>query len=236
MQHREGARRDGVEVLAREVLQPRGVDVGDRGARDRDVGAEVVDRVGGEAAATQSLDRGHARIVPAVHDVVHHHVLQLPLGHHRVVQVQPAELPHVGAPDVQLVHEPVVGLAPDLELQRAERVVDVLQRVHEAVLEVVGRVDAPLIAHVGVRDVFDSVRDGVPHAGVRASHVDLHSQRRFALRELALAHVLEQPKILLHRSVAPRTLRVQICMPSLLRFYLSVRLRASTPARSRAIA
>ena len=209
-QHREGARGLGLETLAAEVFETRPVDGGECGAGDRDVLAETVDGLGGVAAATQALDGGHARVVPAAHDVVHHHVLQLALRHHRVGQVQTPELPHVRAPHVQLVHQPVVALAPHLELQRAERVVDVLQRVHQTVLEVVRGVDAPLVAHVRVRDVLDAVRHRVPHAWVRTVHVDLHAQRRLALPELPLPHVLEQTQILLHAPVAPWRLGVQI--------------------------
>lgn len=58
---------------------------------------------------------------------------------------------------------PVVAGPPDLKLQGAQRVGDVLNRVTQAVREVVGRVDAPLVTGVGVRHVLDPA--GVGGAG-----------------------------------------------------------------------
>ena len=59
----------------------------------------------------------------------------------------------------QGVQEPVVGLSSRLELQRADRIVNVFQSVVDAVREVVGRVDAPTIASVRMGQVLDSVGD-----------------------------------------------------------------------------
>jgi len=58
-----------------------------------------------------------------------------------------------------LFEEPVVARPASLKLQGAQRVGDVLERVDEAVGEVVGRVDAPLLAGAGMLGELDAVGD-----------------------------------------------------------------------------
>ena len=90
-QDRHDARRAAVQVLAHAVLELRHVDdvflLGDADPR-----AEIADRLRRVAAAAQTGDRRHARIVPAGDVLLLHELQQLPLAHHGVVQVQPREL------------------------------------------------------------------------------------------------------------------------------------------------
>jgi hypothetical protein len=60
--------------------------------RHADARAEVADRFRRVAAAAQSGDGRHARIVPAVDVVLRHELQQLALAHHREVEVQAREL------------------------------------------------------------------------------------------------------------------------------------------------
>lgn len=77
---------------------------------------------------------------------------------HATTSIQhPSPHAHRIARFVQRTH-PVVRVPPRLELERADGVVDVLQRVDDAVRVVVGRVDAPLVPRVRVRDELDAVR------------------------------------------------------------------------------
>jgi len=87
--------------------------------------------------------------------------VELALGQHGVGDVEARVLPHVRQVAVQRVQQPVVARAAHLELQRAQRVRDVLDGVHQAVRVVVARVDAPLVARLGVRGELDAVRDQV---------------------------------------------------------------------------
>ena len=80
--------------------------------------------------------------VPVVHEPQ-----QLALAHHRVVEHEPRELGLLGRPlEPGLAHQPVVDVLVVLELERAERVRDPLDRVGQPVREVVERVDAPGVA------------------------------------------------------------------------------------------
>jgi len=76
--------------------------------------------------------------------------------------------------DMSHLQKPIVGRSPALELQRAEGVGDVLQRVHDAVRVVVGGVDAPALPGFGVGHVLDAVGDQVKHVVVLVLHVLLH--------------------------------------------------------------
>ena len=103
----------------------------------------------------------------------------------------------------RLLDEPVVERPVILELERADRVRDALDRVRLAVGEVVQRVDAPLVAGARVGRVQDPVEHRVAQVEVRRGHVDLRPQHPRAVRELARAHALEQVEALLDRTVAP---------------------------------
>ena len=104
----------------------------------------------------------------------------------------------------RLLDEPVVEGPVGLELERADRVRDALDRVGLAVREVVRRVDAPRVARARVRGVHDPVQDGVAQVDVRRGHVDPRAQHARAVGELAGAHPLEEVEALLDRPVAPR--------------------------------
>jgi hypothetical protein len=84
---------------------------------------------------------------------------QPPLAQHRVRELQLGELDLLRAGrEVQLLDAPVVERAVVLELERAQRVRDALDRVGQAVGEVVHRVDAPRVAGPVVVRVLDAVR------------------------------------------------------------------------------
>ena len=93
-----------------------------------------------------------------------------------------------------------------LELQRAERVRDALDRVRQRVREVVHRVDAPGVAGAVVRRAPDAVERRVAHVDVGRRHVDLRPQRVGAVRELARAHPAEQIEVLRDGPVPVRAL------------------------------
>ena len=110
----------------------------------------------------------------------------------------------------QVLDQPVVERPVILELERAERVGDALDRVRLAVREVVQRVDAPLVAGARVRRVQDPVEHRVAQVDVRRGHVDLRPQHPRAVRELARAHAREQVEALLDRAVAPGAVRARL--------------------------
>lgn len=68
---------------------------------------------------------------------------------------------------------------------------DVLQAVDYAVLHVIGGVETPLVARMGMRLEFDAIGYGISHAGVGVLHVDLHPHAGFRLVEVSFAHQIE---------------------------------------------
>ena len=172
------------------------------------------------AAAAHALQRRHARIVPAVDQAFADQRHQLALAHHRVVDVEARELdlarlarPAFGRPlassgasssgdvrQVDLVDAPVVQRPVVLELERAQRMRDALDRVAERVRVVVHRIDRPGVAGVLVRHLLDPVQRRVAQVDVAAGHVDLRAQGARAVGELAGAHAPEQVEVLVDAS------------------------------------
>ena len=89
-----------------------------------------------------------------------------------------------------------------LELERADRVRDVLDRVRDAVRPVVARIDAPVIAGAVMLGMPYSVHHRVAQVDVAALHVDLGPQHVNAVGVLAVLHLLQQVQAFLDRTVA----------------------------------
>jgi hypothetical protein len=174
------------------------------GLRHPDHGREVAETLGGEAASSQARDRGHPGIVPTPDVALVDQAQEHPLGEDGVGEVEPRELVLPGARGYgQVLDEPVVEGPVVLELQRADRVRDALDRVGLAVSEVVRRVDAPRVTRAGMRRMHDPIEDRVAQVDVRSRHVDPGAQHARAVREVACSHPLEQVQVLLDRPVPP---------------------------------
>ena len=98
--------------------------------RDANAVAELANRARRVAAAAHAAHRRHAGIVPAVDDLLVHHLEEKPLRHHRVRQIEARKLALLRAdldavPDRQealLVHavdDPIIERTMHLELQGA---------------------------------------------------------------------------------------------------------------------
>src|SRR4051812_49089338 len=169
----EAARRGAVQNVAHGVLELAdfydAVRFGDPDGLD-----EVTDAGGRKAAPPQTGDGRHTRVVPALDVAVGNEAQQEALGQDGVGQIEPRELDLAGLRGHrQVLDEPVVERAVDLELERAQRVRDALNRIGLAVGEVVRRIDAPRITRSRMSGVDDAVEDGVAHVDVRRRHIDL---------------------------------------------------------------
>ncbi len=102
------------------------------------------------------------------------------------------------------LQRPVVEGALVFELQRADAVGDVLQRVLDGVREGVHGVDAPAVAGVVVLGMLDAVDGRVAQVDVGAGHADLGAQHHAAVRMLAGAHLAKARQVLGGRAVAER--------------------------------
>ena len=165
------------------------------------------------AAAAHAHQGRHARVVPAVDDVLFHQLAQLALAGDDVGQVQAREFELVRhglleeAAGGQGFQQPVVERAVVLEFQRADRMRDVFQRVRDRVRVVVHRIDAPGVARAVVMRVADAVDGRIAQVHVRRTHgifADLRAQDVLAILELARLHGAEQGQRFVARTVAER--------------------------------
>ena len=136
---------------------------------------------------------------------------QLALAHHRVGEVQAGELDLLRPRRHRQVGEqPVVERPVILELERAQRVRDLLDGVRDRMGVVVGRIDRPRVAGAMVRDAPHAVEHRVAHVDVRRRHVDLGAQHQRPVLELAGAHPREQVEVLGHRAIAIRAVLARL--------------------------
>ena len=75
---------------------------------------------------------------------------------------------------------------------------DVFNAVDKAMRVVIGRVDAPFVAGVGVGSVADTIGYGVAHARIVVLHVHLHTEGAMAFSKSSLAHLLEIAQVVLN--------------------------------------
>ena len=198
-----------IQYLAHRLLQYRHVDqlVGLRHAGPL---AEQPDGSRRITTPTQARDGRHAWIVPARHDALVHQSLQLALAGDGVGEVHPGKLDLPRQRGIQQAgfghagQQPVVQWPVILELQRAQRMGDPLQRIFQRMRIVVHRVDRPGIARAMVVCQTDPVQDRVAQVDVGRSHVDLRAQHHRAFRVFALPHLPEELQAFGHWTVAER--------------------------------
>ena len=175
------------------------------GLRNADALDEFPDRRRRHAAPLQAGNRRHARIVPAGDMAAAHEFGQHPLGEQRVGQIEAREFILMRLRrHRQLVQQPVVERPVVLELQRADRMRNALDRVRLSVGIVVARIDRPFVAGARMGGVQDAIEHGVAQVDVAGGHVDLGAQHARAVRKLTRLHAAEQVEVFLHRAVAKR--------------------------------
>ena len=168
--------------------------------------AERPDARRGVPASTQPGNCRHAGIVPAVDMPFLHKRQQLTLAQDGVGQVQSGELNLARvAINLNIIQHPVVKRPVHLKLQCAQRVGDALNRVRQAVREIVHRVDTPLVTGAVMLRFADAIQHRIAHVQVRRGHVDLRPQHPRAVLEFSVPHTLEQLEIFLRRPIAVRT-------------------------------
>ncbi len=116
----------------------------------------------------------------------------------------------MGRIDAQRIDEPVVQRTVHVEFERADGVGDVLDGVALAVREIIHRVDAPFVARAVVRGVLDPVQERVAHHHVGVRHVDLGAQHLLAVGVFAVAHLAEDPEVLLDAAAPVRALDARL--------------------------
>ena len=147
---------DIVQVLAHAVLQELEADhhfIAPSGDTHRI--AEIVDRFPSVPPPPHSINRQQPRIIPSIHVPFHHQHHQFPLRQHSPTNIQSRKLILVRPVDPNVLKHPVIQVPSDFELQSAQRIINVLQRIADAMREVIARVNAPFVARVRMRRVSD---------------------------------------------------------------------------------
>ena len=165
----------------------------------------------GVAAAAQTAQGGHTRIVPPLNVVLKYQLTQVTLGHDRVGHVQASKLALLGMVRQRaVIDNPLVQRTMVLELDRAHGVRDAFQCVLNRVRKVIERIDAPLVTLTVMVCADDAVDRRVTHVHVGRRHIDLGTQGLRTIRELAVAHVLEQLQVLLDRTITVRAVLARL--------------------------
>ena len=201
---------DIVQVLAHAVLQELKADhhlIAPSGHTHRI--AEIVDGFPGVPPPPHSINRQEPRIIPSVHVPFHHQHHQFPLRQHCPTDIQSGKLILVGAVDPNVLEHPVIQIPSDFELQSAQRIINVLQRIADAMGEVIARVNAPFVARVRMRRVSDSVAHWVAHCWVRMRRVDLQFQTALRLGVQSHPHSLKLSKTFANWPVPKRRRTLQ---------------------------
>ena len=136
-----------------------------------------------------------------------HEFQQLALAHDRIRQVQASKLNLLRTRrGNQALQKPVVERTVNLELQSADRVGDVFDRILQRMCEIIHRIDAPLIAASVMGRMPDTVNDRIAHVNVRRRHIDLGTQNFGTVFKFPGAHTGKQIKVFFNGTVAVGTL------------------------------
>ena len=202
-QHGQAAQGALVQVLADGVFEDG--DVGDAVIfGDADVVGEMAQGLGGDAAAAQAGDGGHAGVVPAGDNFIVDELEELAFAHDGVAQAEAGELVLMrqGTREIEAFQEPIVEGAVDFKFQGADAVGDAFQVVAQAMGEIVHGIDAPGRAGVMMFGVADAVDDRVAQPDVGGGHVNFGAQGAGAVGELAVLHALQQVQVFRDGAVA----------------------------------
>jgi hypothetical protein len=187
VEHRDPSLGTRVQVVAQTVFEHADVDPL-IGLRYADALGKQANRFRRVPAPTQAHQGRHPRIVPSIDVPALHQLEQLALAHHRVQKVEPCKFVLLRQRSLQ---EPGVGKSLDhpvverpmvLELERAQRVCDALQRVRNAMRVIVERIYAPLVAGTVMSNMTDAIDRRIAQVDVRARQIDLESQHVRAIR------------------------------------------------------
>lgn len=191
-----------LKVLSHIVLESRVLDIG-LGSGDTESGHKVENGSGGNTSSSNGNQGEETGIVPASNMALSDQLGDLSLGKNGSGDVETAVLSLGRSVDVHSITQPLVRLSRQVELGGTQGVRDVLQRINQAVGEVVGRVDLPLVGSSVVGSVEHSVGHQIPHLGVGVVEILLHSQNSLSGLVGTVPHLSELRQVLLHGSVSP---------------------------------
>ena len=106
------------------------------------------------------------------------------------------------------------------ELQGANAVCDLFNRITLAMGKVVHRINTPLIASAVVVGVLDAVHEGVAHMHVRGSHINFSPKHPLTILVLPVLHALEKIKVLSNAATTEWAILSGFCWSSLQGGYL----------------
>ena len=155
------------------------------------------------AAAAQRAKGGHARIVPAGNVMLLHKAPEIALAHYGIGKIQPRELYLPGLMfKFALFNYPVVKRPVRFVFKGAEGMGYALDGVLNGMRKVIHGIDAPFCAGVMMRHMLYAVYGRIAHVYIGAGHVYLGAEGARAVLKFAVAHAVEQIKVLLNAPVA----------------------------------
>ena len=203
-EHRHRPGRGPVELVADAALEEAHLGAA-RLPGDPHAFAEVPDRGRRIAAPAHSAQRRHARVAPAVHQPPLDELGEAALAHHRVLEIETGELdlPWPGG-RIDVVEDPVVQRTVILEFEGAQGMGDPFDGVREHLREVVGGVDAPVVAGMGMGCVPDAVEHRIAQVEVPGGHVDPGPEHVRPVGKLPAPHPREEVEALPGGTIPPR--------------------------------
>ena len=109
------------------------------------------DRFRGIAATAVARYRRHSRIVPPRDMFLLYQLEQFALAQHGVGEIQAREFDLLRMMNAEPIEKPIVERPVILELQRADRMSNSFNGIRLAMGEIIGRIDAPLVAGAMMR-------------------------------------------------------------------------------------
>src|SRR5574344_3104383 len=122
------------------------------------------------------------------------------------------------------IHKEVIERTVTDKLKRAPRVGNSLPIVTLSMSEVIHGVGIPFVARAPMRNIQDSIENGVTEVHVGVGHVNLCTEHHLAWLHVARIHFLKKTEALLHRTVAERRIDARLSGSALLLGYLLCRL------------
>ena len=105
----------------------------------------------------------------------------------------------------QVMKQPIVKRTLIFELEGADAVRDVLERIFNGVRKGIHRVNAPGVTRVVMRGMAYAINRWVAHIDIGAGHVDFGAQNGRTIGQFTLAHVFEPLKVFADGPIPVRT-------------------------------
>ena len=205
-QHSHRARRVFIQIITQSVFQHGDIDH-TVAARYSNHVAEIAHGTRGKTAATHTRNGRHTRIVPAGHHFFIHQKLQLTLGSHGVIEIQPTKLVLTRTRRYRkILNEPIIQRFMIFKFQRAYGMRNAFNRIRLTMSKIVSGVNTPLITGLMVMRFTDTIQNRVAQVHIRRCHINSGAQHAGAFVKFAGAHTGKQIEVFSHAALTERAI------------------------------